>query len=56
MTDQEYPNHSIRSSSGLQDVEIAPKAKDVNIEELAKEIWKLLKTNLREENERMARK
>ena len=55
MTDQEYPIHSNSSKSGLQNAENARKANDVNIEELAKEIWKLLKTNLREENERMAR-
>lgn len=56
MTDKEFPIHSNRPKSGVQNVENAPKPNDVNIEELAKEIWKLLKKNLREENERMARK
>ncbi|MBW6473796.1 MAG: hypothetical protein K0B14_11760 [Anaerolineaceae bacterium] len=56
MADQENPIHSNRLKSGLQNVENVPKANEVDVEELAKEIWKLLKTNLREENERMARK
>lgn len=56
MTDQEFQVQSNRTESTLQNRENVPKSNDVDIEELAKEIWKLLKKNLREENERMARK
>lgn len=56
MADQEFPIYSNRPESGLQNKENDPEVNDVDIEELAKEIWKLLKKNLREENERMARK
>ena len=56
MADQEIPIHSNKQEPAFQNRENAPKSSDVDIEELAKEIWKLLKKNLREENERMARK
>ena len=56
MTDQEIRIHLSKSEPAFQNRENAPKSNDVDIEELAKEIWKLLKKNLREENERMARK
>lgn len=56
MTDQELPTHSIRPEPTYRNSENASKPDDVDLEELAKEIWKLLKKNLREENERMARK
>ncbi len=56
MTDHAFPTESDLQESPFQHTESTPTSGDVDIEALANEVWKLLKKNLREENERIARK
>lgn len=56
MTDQENPIDIIPFDQQQLIKGQLEKTGKVDVEELAKEIWKLIKKNLREENERMPRK
>jgi hypothetical protein len=56
MTDQAIPTEPNTHDPARQNRARVTTSGDVDIEELAKEIWNLLKRNLREENERIARK
>lgn len=56
MTDHALPPEPDLPESLFQHTDRTPTSGEVDLEALANEVWKLLKKNLREENERIVRK